>query len=1003
MKRALVTAVVFCCAVLPATAAASIQTARSGNVVAVFSFQGSGATGFSHVHLRIARVGVVRYDAAVTSASCPTTCWPANGDKPSIHVLDLEHDGEPDVVLDLYSGGAHCCVIEQVFSFDPGAGTYRLTERNFSDTGATLEDLGHNGHFEFVSADDLFEYVFTDYGHSGTPLQVWSFAARRFTDVTGAYPDQIAADGKRWLELFRSDVSDGEGYIAAWAADEDRLGQEAQVAGTLADENRKGNLRSAERQVWPAGEQFIAKLNRFLRDHGYLVEPACSPIPPEQDEKLEIEGCFVPGPDGTYVSDRDVWVNGLKFAPASGGTVIVDAKRASLRITGAGAVLIGGLVPVWAWAGSPVDLPLKGTVTLINNKYGKIFGFPIVGGSLSATWGDGEITITGTASLRVLGDDVTASLSVIADNHGIAGATVSAMGAGEDPNFHELSSCSFKKPPPIGFECASVTNAKGNTYSGLVPKDPAIVQIGPIPVQDASFTYDSHKHEWAGEGEIALGDLLPGPKLIGKLLPTFGLGLKIGTAPFRFDGASASDSDLHLTIGPAVLKKISFELELHPDFKVSGEADIAATTGSIEVDGGFDYEAGENGGFKLKIKGTVTLETETMGGYIGYDSTGGGQKVTFGGTFDRSFGPASLSVSGMGGIGGGHFELDADASVSVFGQSASGHAVLSDAGVGACGHVSVLFFSGDIGFKHFWSGETDFNGCDFGGLHTFGSGGAHDAATGASVVLPAGVPRQEFAAAGASAPPAVTLTGPAGAELSTPSTPDRIAITPQGLALAVTSSKTTYFIVTKPAAGRWTLAPQGGVTPPVGYELADPIGSLGLGARVTGRGATRVLRWRFRAAPGVGVRFFQRGGTEQTITTTSRGRGRARFTVAAGPGGRRQVLALVSVDGIPRETITVATFGASSPRLPRVAHASYRVARGALSVSWTQVRGASFYDVEVALSGGVRARYRIAGSAAGAGIPIGRRARVRSVSVTVSAGGLTGRAVAARRGAARRG
>jgi hypothetical protein len=991
-------ALVVALAAAPA-ALATTETAQSGNVSASLMFQGSANAGYNNVTLQIRRGGALLYDQPVASRFCPTRCGPAAATN-SVHALDLESDGEPDVVLDLYSGGAHCCVIEQIFSFDSAANTYTKTERNFGDPGATIEDLGHDGHFELVSADDSFAYAFTNYARSGLPLQIWTFHGRRFTDVTRGYPAQITQDAAKWFRFFQQNLDDGLGFIAAWAADEDLIGHEAQVSSTLAAEARRGDLRSPSPEVQPGGAKFIAALQKFLREHGYVTAQACStaPIPADKkDKNLEIEGCFVPGDHGTFVSTGEVKVNGLDFLPQRGGKITVDPKAPSLRATGDGIVKLGGVVPVWAWSNSSgLDVPLSGTTTLINNRNAKVFGFP-VSGSLQASFGDGTLTVSGTVSLRVVGDDVTASLSATADNTGIVGATVSAKGAGEDPRFHELSSCSLKKPPPLGFACASVTNEKGNTYSGLVPTEPSIIHIGPLAVKDVSLTYDGHKHEWAGEGELAIGDLLPGPQVLGKLLPTLGLGVKIGTQPFRFDGASASDSDLNLTLGPAVLKEISFGLELHPAFKVSGDADLAASTGSLEIKGGFDYEGGETSGFQLKLHGTVSLESVTIDGFVTYDGRDGAKKVTLGGSFSRSFGPASATLALSGGLGSGHFELDGDGEVSAFGQSAGGHGVLSDAGVGACAHVSVLFFSGDIGFKHFWNGETDFNGCDFGGLRTVGAGQAVEAAAGHSVTLPAGRAGEEFAAVGANGPPAVTLTGPKGEQLSTPTVPDRTTITQSGLALAVSSSNTTYFIVTRPAAGSWTLTPEPGAAAPVRYEIANPLAPLGLVAHVYDRGHARVLSWRFDPQPGVSVHFIQRGGTEQTIASTSRGSGRIPFAVAAGPGGRRKIVAVVSVDGVPRQTLTVATFRLPKPRSPRIASARYRLRLGVLGVSWARVRHASYYEIEIGLAGGRSYRYRVTGRAGNAKFAVGRRAHVKRVRIIVAVDGLAGTAVDARR------
>ena len=128
---------------------------QSGNVTATFTFSGLYPN-FTGLHLTIAQGSTVFYDEPVASKLCGSYCAPGSpSDKTSsVHVLDLEHDGQPDVVLDLYSGGAHCCSIEQIFSFDPGTMTYAMTQHDFGDPGEEIVDLGHNGRYEFLTADD---------------------------------------------------------------------------------------------------------------------------------------------------------------------------------------------------------------------------------------------------------------------------------------------------------------------------------------------------------------------------------------------------------------------------------------------------------------------------------------------------------------------------------------------------------------------------------------------------------------------------------------------------------------------------------------------------------------------------------------------------------------------------------------------------------------------------------------------------------------------------------
>jgi hypothetical protein len=252
-------------------AAAATQTASSGTVSATFTYSGH-AQNYSHERLTIKQSGVVFYSQPVPAFKplCVSQpCGPASIDPhhPSVHVLDLEHNGEPNVVLDLYSGGAHCCWIEEVFSFDPGTMTYVETGRDFGNFGDQIKDLGHNGQLEFLTADDSFAYTFQAYAASGLPIQIVTFSGHRFHDVTRSYPKQITKDAALWLGLYKRHMSIGEGFIAAWAADEDLLGHSAKVKSYLNQEARAGHLKGIG---YPSGMKFVNQLQKFLRKHGYV-------------------------------------------------------------------------------------------------------------------------------------------------------------------------------------------------------------------------------------------------------------------------------------------------------------------------------------------------------------------------------------------------------------------------------------------------------------------------------------------------------------------------------------------------------------------------------------------------------------------------------------------------------------------------------------------------------------------------------------------------------------
>jgi hypothetical protein len=251
-----------------ALAKTTTQTASSGGVTATFTFSG-GFPDIKNPRLTIVKSGQQLYSQPVTSPQCGTQCGPGEFGKnaSSVKVIDLEGNGQPDVILELFTGGANCCFVDQVFSFDPGTSTYVKTEGDFS-SGALIKPLGANHQWVFESADYRFKYEFTDGADSGQPIQIWSFGNGQFTDVTRQFRKQISADAARWLRFFNKNLSNGVGLIAAWAADEELLGHDKLVQSKLAFEARKGNLRDGSNGI-ATGKRFVKALNRFLKKTGY--------------------------------------------------------------------------------------------------------------------------------------------------------------------------------------------------------------------------------------------------------------------------------------------------------------------------------------------------------------------------------------------------------------------------------------------------------------------------------------------------------------------------------------------------------------------------------------------------------------------------------------------------------------------------------------------------------------------------------------------------------------
>jgi hypothetical protein len=261
----------------PAAAGAATETASSGPVSATLSYaHNTRDNTYSDLKIVIQRSGAVALDQAIESEACDYGCVPVgalfdDGGK-SIKLEDLDGDGEPEVLVDLFTGGAHCCLITEIYSFDGAAGTYRSLEHNFADPGYVLKDLNRDGVPELKSADFRFAYLLSSYAGSFLPVQIWRWQNGSLVDVTREFPSLIRADSKRHWKLYRRHIRSkdplndpGLGALAAWAGDEYLLGHGARVQRELKAALRRGWLNGG----FTRGRGTIRALNKLLAEAGY--------------------------------------------------------------------------------------------------------------------------------------------------------------------------------------------------------------------------------------------------------------------------------------------------------------------------------------------------------------------------------------------------------------------------------------------------------------------------------------------------------------------------------------------------------------------------------------------------------------------------------------------------------------------------------------------------------------------------------------------------------------
>jgi hypothetical protein len=190
-------------------------------------------------------------------------------------VRDLDGDREPEVVLDLYSGGAHCCTSSLFFRYVRTRGTYAKATRSWGNQGYRLVDYDRDGQPELSSRDDRFAAAFTAYAASASPIQVWHYDRGRLRIVTRRFLPRIAHDAvqlwREYARIRRSDFPEVRGFLAAWLADQALLGREEEGWRVLEAAERRGELgRGATMDGYPAGRRYLAALRSFLRRTGYL-------------------------------------------------------------------------------------------------------------------------------------------------------------------------------------------------------------------------------------------------------------------------------------------------------------------------------------------------------------------------------------------------------------------------------------------------------------------------------------------------------------------------------------------------------------------------------------------------------------------------------------------------------------------------------------------------------------------------------------------------------------
>jgi len=209
----------------------------------------------------------------------------------SLCVIAFNRERRPGVMVEGYTGGAHCCEAPVIYLFNRGSNRYEkvadMSPIDFENAHAFDPNEGFlplvvASHVLLKTDDGSFDYAFGCYACSEAPIVLDSVGLDGLTDVTGQHPSIVAADARAiWKNARRALAAETPalqssvapfGFLAPWVADECALGRGAMAWSTIESLNRVGKLSNARYHLFATNHgSFVASLKAFLLRDDYCT------------------------------------------------------------------------------------------------------------------------------------------------------------------------------------------------------------------------------------------------------------------------------------------------------------------------------------------------------------------------------------------------------------------------------------------------------------------------------------------------------------------------------------------------------------------------------------------------------------------------------------------------------------------------------------------------------------------------------------------------------------
>jgi hypothetical protein len=206
-------------------------------------------------------------------------------------VIAFSRVRDPGVMIEGFSGGAHCCQVPVIYIFNSAQSRYvKVTDLSpdhpkntyvIDDNEGLIPKVAGN-RVVLTTGDDRFSYAFGCYACSETPLVLYAVGPDGLIDVTSQHPALIESHARflwqRALAAVRAEnVASGTspapfGFLAPWVADECDIGRGRSAFPKLEQLGREGKLSTAmyHKSTLNHGS-FLLDLRSFLLSDGYCT------------------------------------------------------------------------------------------------------------------------------------------------------------------------------------------------------------------------------------------------------------------------------------------------------------------------------------------------------------------------------------------------------------------------------------------------------------------------------------------------------------------------------------------------------------------------------------------------------------------------------------------------------------------------------------------------------------------------------------------------------------